>query len=184
MVDGDPLKPSLVVGRVASVHGIRGWLKVRSYTEHIDTLIEYRPWWVELDGQWVELPVDDWKRVTHRGLNGLIVHLEGLDDRDKAGQWCGLDICVAADALPKLDASETYWHELIGLQVTSHFEGVATVLGSVVSVLATGANDVLVVREDDADSDRRERLIPYAEAYVSMVDVEKRTIEVQWDPDF
>jgi 16S rRNA processing protein RimM len=53
-----------------------------------------------------------------------------------------------------------------------------------VSVLATGANDVLVVREDAADSDRRERLIPYAEAYVSMVDVEKRTIEVQWDPDF
>ena len=184
MVDGDPLKPSLVVGRITSAHGIRGWLKVHSYTEHIDTLIEYRPWWAELGGQWVELQVDDWKCVIHRGLNGLIVHLEGLDDRDQARQWCGLDISVSADSLPELDASENYWHELIGLQVTSHFQGVETLLGLVVSVLATGANDVLVVRGDGADSDRRERLIPYAAAYVSTVDVEKRTIEVQWDPDF
>ena len=184
MVDGDPLKPSLVVGRILSVHGIRGWLKVRAYTEHVDTLIEYRPWWVELNNQWVEVPVDDWKGVTHRGLAGLIVHLKGLDDRDKARQWCGLDISVSADRLPELDASETYWHELMGLKVTSHFEGVETVLGSVVSVLATGANDVLVVREDGAGSDRRERLIPFAKAYVSTVDVEKRTIAVQWDPDF
>jgi len=184
MVDGGPLKPGLVVGRILSVHGIRGWLKVRSYTEHVDTVIEYRPWWVELNNQWVEVPVDDWRRVTHRGLAGLIVHLKGLDDRDKARQWCGLDISVSADRLPELDASENYWHELMGLKVTSYFEGVETVLGSVVSVLATGANDVLVVREDGAGFDRRERLIPFAKAYVSTVDVEKRTIAVQWDPDF
>jgi 16S rRNA processing protein RimM len=184
MVDGDPLKPSLVVGRITSVHGIRGWLKVRSYTEHIDTLIDYRPWWVEMDGQWVEVSVDDWKCVTHRGPNGLIVHFKGVDDRDKARQWCGLDISIPADSLPELDASENYWYELVGLQVTSHFEGVETSLGLVVSVLATGANDVLVVRGDGADLDRRERLIPYVAAYVSKVDVEKQTIEVQWDPNF
>jgi 16S rRNA processing protein RimM len=184
MVDDDPLNPSLVVGRITAVHGVRGWLKVRSYTEHSDRLIDYRPWWVVFDGQWVEVPVDDWRSVTNRGVNGLIVHLEGLDDRDQARQWCELDISVTVESLPELDEGENYWYELIGLRVISCFAGVETVLGAVVSVLATGANDVLVVRAEGGNAEGREWLIPFSSDHVLSVDVEKRLIEVEWDPDF
>jgi 16S rRNA processing protein RimM len=52
------------------------------------------------------------------------------------------------------------------------------------SLLETGANDVLVVEGDAHSVDRQERLIPYAEQYVTKIDVDSGIIDVIWDPEF
>ena len=70
----------LVVGRITTVFGIRGWLKVFSYTESIETIVDYQPWWIDLPGGLKKLVADDFK--SHG--DGLVVHLQGVDDRDVA----------------------------------------------------------------------------------------------------
>ncbi|MDE0841210.1 MAG: ribosome maturation factor RimM [Porticoccaceae bacterium] len=176
--------PSLVMGRITAVHGTRGWLKVRSYTKSPEALISYMPWWLQSEGVAREVCVDDWKFTSQRGQRGLVIHIQGLDDRDQARGWCGLEISISADRLPRLGANEHYWYQLIGLSVTSHFANSETPLGRVTEVLATGANDVLVVLGDGVNSDKRQRLVPYVRDFISSVNLEKRLIEVQWDPDF
>ena len=64
----------LVVGRITTVFGIRGWLKVFSYTENIETIVDYQPWWIDLPGGLKQLVADDFKRHG----DGLVVHLQGL----------------------------------------------------------------------------------------------------------
>ncbi len=84
---------------------------------------------------------------------GMIARLPGIDDRDAAAELLGAEIRILRSALPKPKRGEYYWIDLEGLSVSS-VEGVE--LGRVSHLFATGANDVLVVRDGD-----RERLIPY-----------------------
>ena len=79
------------------------------------------------------------------------------------------------DELPPLEDGDFYWAELEGLRVVT-VEGAE--LGVVKRLMETGANDVLVVQGE------RERLIPYVAAVVRNVDLDSRTIEVDWDKDF
>ena len=170
----------VVVGRLTAAHGVNGWIKVWSYTEVKENILTYKPWWVESKGIFKELLLGDWKWQR----NGLIVRLEGVTDRDKAKDWCKKDILVDFAILPKLSGDSLYWHQLIGLNVISDYQGGAVNLGHVSKIMATGANDVLIVSGGKESIDRKERLIPYIRDYVFSVDLQKQVIEVNWDPDF
>ena len=80
-------------------------------------------------------------------------------------------------ALPPPKAGEYYWVDLEGLRVVTT-EGVS--LGTVSHLFSTGANDVLVARDDT-----RERMIPFVlPQYVVSVDFETNLVTVDWDPEF
>ena len=172
---------TLVVGRITAVFGIKGWVKVHSYTDQVEAIFNYQPWWVDTAEGRQQIVVDDWKR--HAG-DGLVVHIQDVDDRDLARAWCQQDIRVDKALLPPLSDKDFYWHQLEGMAVTSHFEGQEIRLGLVKQLLETGANDVIVIEGDTESVDREERLIPYAEQFVTNIDLEKRAIEVIWDPEF
>jgi 16S rRNA processing protein RimM len=107
---------------------------------------------------------------------GLIVRLQHCDDRDLAQSLVGAEIAVRRSQLPQPAADEFYWTDLEGLRVETT-EGV--VLGLVHGLLATGANDVLVVRGE------RERLIPFVwDQVVRELDFAQGLMRVDWDPDF
>ena len=171
---------TLVVGRITTVFGVRGWVKVFSYTEQIETLFDYQPWWLDSATGPQQIVVDDWKR--HSDV--LVVHIKGVDDRDVARALCNQDICVDKSQLPELNREEFYWHQLEGLAVVSHFEDRKIRLGVVKSLLETGANDVLVIAGDTDSIDREERLIPYVDQFVTKIDMATQTIDVIWDPEF
>jgi len=172
----EPVDP-VVVGRMTAVHGIKGWVKVHSFTEPEENILHYSPWWLKSAEGWQKIEVDQ-----HRAAaKGLMVHLVGVDDRDIARQYCQRDIAVEKASLPALSTGEYYWHQLKGLAVlTSRGER----LGVVTTLMETGANDVLVVKGDADSLDRQERLIPYAEQFILGIDLGARQIEVDWDPDF
>ena len=172
-------KNNLVLGRLLCPYGIYGWVKIRSYTEKIEGLMSYHPLWIDKDGL-KPLFLDDWQM--HSG--GLIAHIEGVNDRDRAKAWCGCNILVDKDVLPSPDVNEYYWHELLGLRIRNLFAGEEDDLGVVSSLLATGSNDVLLVSGDKASIDYRERLIPFIEDYVLKVSRTHGYIQVSWDPDF
>ena len=171
---------TLVVGRITTVFGVRGWVKVHSYTDQVETLFSYNPWLIATDSGTQQLEIDNWRRQG----DSLVAHIKGIDDRDIAKTWCGKDILVEKGKLPNLDADDYYWHQLQGLAVNATQGGQPVRLGVVKSLLETGANDVLVVKGDSQSVDREERLIPYVDEYVVNVDIGNQTIDVNWDPEF
>lgn len=172
----DPIDP-VVVGRITAVHGVKGWVKIHSFTEPGGNIFDYQPWWLKIADHWQKLKVTE-QRSTAKGL---MVHLAEIDDRDQARAYCQRDICVAKAQLPVLANGQYYWHQLEGMLVVTS-QGVR--LGIVDSLMETGANDVLVVKGDDRSLDQEERLIPYIDQFVLNVDLGVGKIEVDWDPAF
>jgi 16S rRNA processing protein RimM len=171
---------TLVVGRITAVFGVRGWVKVHAYTEQVETLCSYQPWLIETASGVKLIQIDDWRRHGE----SLVAHIAGIDDRDIAQTWCGNDILVEKDKLPELKSDDYYWYQLEGLSVVSHFEGEQVRLGTVKSLLETGANDVLVIKGDADSIDREERLIPYVDQFVTSISMADKRIDVIWDPAF
>ena len=169
----------LLVGRVGAAHGIKGWVKVKSFTDPVENILDYLPW--TLRGADGEKTV----KVTASRMQGksLVVQLDGESDRTRAeALFCGRDILVPANALPVLEEDEFYWRDLIGLRVC-HKDG--RDLGKLTSMMETGANDVLVVRGDGSSIDTRERLIPWLpDDVVLNVDTAAGVITVDWDTEF
>ena len=180
MSNSDIVQGTLVVGRISAVYGVRGWVKVMSFTQQASKIFDYQPWLVDKDGRLQSIQVDEWK---NHG-DGLVARLKGIDDRDVARDWCLKDIRVDAALLPELTENEFYWHQLQDLVVYSQHGNTERRLGVVLSLLETGANDVLVVKGDAESIDRRERLIPYSDQYVLNIDLGAQRIDVTWDPDF
>ena len=169
------------VGRVSGVYGIKGWIKVHSYTTPPEQIKHYQPWRLELAGV-AETAVAIDAKISGKTL---LIALQGVDDRDQAARWVQADISVPATALPELPDNEYYWYQLEGLRVISRFQNQSTDLGCVERLLETGANDVLVVQGDTGSIDERERLIPYVLGQsVLSIDLERRQVQVDWDPDF
>lgn len=162
----------VTVGRISGVYGVKGWLRIYSFTEPRANILNYNPWQLRLQDGWrcVEL-----LEGRPQG-KGVIAHLAGCDDRDEAARWVDIEIAVRRDQLPATPAGEYYWRDLIGLRVLTL---AGEELGTVDHLLETGANDVLVVQGE------RERLIPYvAGEVVTAVDLEAGELRVDWDPEY
>lgn len=172
----------VVMGRIVAPYGVYGWLKVVPDTEAIDGLFDYDTWWVGKDGNWREMVVETAK--IHNDV--IVVKLEGIDDRDAAFACKGKQIAVPRDQLPEPDENEYYWSDLIGLRVTNK-QGVE--FGMITEVFETGANDVLVVKPQvvsaDTEKDKsQERLLPFIADVVLDVDLEAKSMLVDWDENF
>ncbi|MGA9852730.1 MAG: ribosome maturation factor RimM [Gammaproteobacteria bacterium] len=162
----------IVIGKIAGAFGVKGWVKLQSWTEPREKIIEYRPWLLECDGEWREWQVAE----GHIHGKSMIARLDGITDRDQAAALMGTSIAVRRDQLAATRPGEYYWADLVGLEVRLSNE---RSLGRVRSLLATGSNDVLVVQGE------RERLIPFIRGRVIKdVDLGLRVIRVDWDPDF
>lgn len=191
----------LAVGRITSVYGVKGWVKIESFTEPRVNLFIYQPWYIASSNGFQTVVIDE-HRPHGKGYAG---HIRGVDDRDIAGTYCRKDIYIEKRLLPELASDELYWHQLEGLKVYSvglhnvAQDGVAqasesqgqdasqserVLLGKVSEVMETGANDVLVVKNSSDSIDTRERLIPWLEEVLYNIDLDKGEIDVYWDPDF
>jgi 16S rRNA processing protein RimM len=161
----------VILGRIVGLFGIRGWVKVFSYTEPREAVLDYKDWLLSRDGGWQQVALAEGRRQG----KAIIARLEGIEDRDSAAELTGSDIGVDRDALPEPGAGRYYWADLEGLSVV-HKDG--TQLGRVTCLMATGANDVLVV---DGPA---ERLIPFVMGEVILdVDVAAGVIRVDWEWD-
>jgi len=103
----------VVLGRIAGVFGVRGWVKVFSHTEPRDGILTYSPWTIGEEGGWRERRLLDGK--PHG--KGIIALLEGCGDRDQAALLVGRDIVVRRDWLPRLEQDDYYWSDLEGVRV-------------------------------------------------------------------
>ena len=171
----------LNVGRITSVFGIKGWVKIHSQTEPADNIFDYQPWLLKTKHGVKPVELAQWR--PHG--KGFVAQIVGIDDRNQAELLCPVDIAVEKDVLEALDEGEFYWHQLEGLRVISDFEGQTYDFGTVKKILPTGANDVLVVVGDGQSMDQKERLIPYVpDQFVTDINIADGIIRVDWEPDF
>ncbi|PSW69902.1 ribosome maturation factor RimM [Photobacterium sp. GB-50] len=169
----------IIVGKLGATYGIKGWLKVFSYTEQSESIFSYIPWLIKVKGEWKEIHVESWKRHGQ----GLVAKLEGMDIREDAQVFTNAEVAVLAEQLPALSDEEFYWRELFGMSV---FTTEGYDLGKVTDILETGSNDVLVVKANLKDAfGQKERLIPFLdEQVIKLIDRTAQRIEVDWDPEF
>ena len=157
---------------MVGAHGVRGGVKVDSFTDPPDALLDYCPWILCHQGTERVVRV---RALLRRGRTAASI--DGIDDRDAAAALTGAEIFVDRAQLPAPGAGEYYWVDLEGLRV-ANVDGVE--LGRVDRVFATGANDVLVVANHG-----RERLIPFLQGdVVKSVDVDGGRMIVDWDAEF
>ena len=162
----------VILGKVGAVFGVRGWVKLWSYTDPPENLLQYREVELGRGGDWSAVELAEGR--THG--EGLVGRFAGIEDRDAAAALVCAELGVAREALPATDEGEFYWTDLVGLEVVTR-DGVS--LGRVSGMMATGANDVMVVAGD------RERLLPFLPGRcVDEVDLAGGRIVVDWDPDF
>jgi 16S rRNA processing protein RimM len=172
---------SLVVGRITGCYGIKGWVKIHSYTEPMENFLGFSNWRVRRRSGEETVVFDQGRRHG----KGLVAHLEGVDDRTAAEAYVGLEVLISREQLPTLDQGDYYWHQLEGLAVWCTTGDEPVLLGRVNHLLETGANDVLVVEACAGSVDGRERLIPYLPGdVVRRVDLAAARMEVDWPPEF
>jgi 16S rRNA processing protein RimM len=168
----------IVLGRILAPYGVKGWVKVRTFGDDPESWKRMSRWWLGQDpegDQWRELWLDGFK--AHAG--GWVAKFTGLEDREGAESLGGLYVAAPREALPKTDADEYYWTDLIGLAVVTES---GDALGRVESLIETGANQVLVVRDGDAAQSKR--LLPFITQVIKAVDVPGGKITVAWQADW
>jgi 16S rRNA processing protein RimM len=170
---------TLVIGIIGAPYGVKGWVKITSYTHDLDGVFAYTPWLLGQVQEGNKYVVDQWR--THN--KGLVAKLVGVDNRDDAEGIKNLEISIKAAMLPELDGSDVYWRELVGMRVVTE-KGYN--LGVIKELFETGANDVLLVKANLNDAfGQKERMVPYLlDQVIKQVDRQAKTVTVDWDPAF
>lgn len=161
------------MGRIVAAHGIRGWVKIQTYTEYLDSLVDYKSWWIGQEhGPWQQV------KVLHCEVHNktLAAQLPDCPDRTAAEKLKGMMVAVPRSSFPEQNKDEYYWSDLIGLTVVNE---AGETLGTVSKLLETGANEVLSVQGANA-----EILIPFVTTIIKQVDLQHKTIRVDWLEDY
>lgn len=162
-IAGEPV--FLVVGRLHKPHGLKGEVQMGVMTDFPERL---KPGVKVFVGEGHE-EMEIQSLRDHGG--GLLVRFAGTEGREDVEGLRNKMVYVRADDRPKLPEGEYYQHEIIGLDVVSD-EG--QVLGALVEILETGANNVYVVR----DKTGNELLLPAIDEVVLGIDLRKGRIRV------
>lgn len=160
----------IVIGKLGTPYGVKGWIKLQTYTEYGASILEYSPWYFsEPDGQYREIKIEEGK--PHG--SGFIVKFPGIDTPEDVRRFAGKTISIQRSQLPELKKNEYYWSDLDGLTVINKN---GEILGKIVFLIETGANDVLVVKGT------KEHAIPYLPGTVVLnIDLEKKEMLVDWE---
>lgn len=159
----------VTVGKIGAPYGIKGWVKIHSFTEWVTNILEYTPWYLEDANGWKLTKVAEGREHG----KGLVAKFAGFDTPEHSRQLTGKLIAIKRSQLPPLKKNEYYWGDLEGLTVINQ-DG--KVLGTIAYLLETGSNDVIVVKNE------KEHAIPYLQGSVVIsVDLDKREMHVNWE---
>jgi len=166
-MSGEP--SSLIeLGVIGAPFGVRGWVKVRSFTDPPDRLLQHRRLQLELGGSWSAYRIED----SGRSGGQLTAKLSGVEDRDQAQALRGAKVGVPRSELPASQTKDFYRADLIGCEVVN-LAGIC--LGRVQHFLETPLQVLMVVRGE------QEFWVPAVPQHLRRVDLQQRRVIVDWD---
>ena len=160
-------EPMVCVGKVVGAHGVRGQVKLKSFTQDPADVAAYGPLFDEAG-----------KRRFKVALSGIpkdgvfVARLDGVDDRNAAEALKGAKLYALRAALPEPEEEEFYYADLIGLRAETD-DG--ELFGKVTAVHDFGAGDVLELRKVDG----RTAHLPFSRQVAPLVDVKGGRIVVR-----
>jgi len=165
----------VTVGKISGVFGVKGWMKIFSFTEPRGNILSYSPIYMSRKGEWVEMEVSGGRTQG----KGVVMGLVNVTDPDQVLPLIGSELAIKSSQLKPTTKDEYYWSQLIGLTVVNLSD---ETLGQVDSLLETGAHDVLLVKNKE---NKTEQLIPYVmEEVIQLIDLDKGIIQVDWELDY
>ena len=160
----------IYLGKITGVHGIKGWLKIQSFSSPPENILNYPQWIINNNGEEDFYSIEKGRKQN----NKIVVKLEKIDDRNTAESLINSKIQILRSDLPKLSNENYYWSDLVGLSVLDSEE---EVIGKIESLIATGANDVMVI---NTSKDERV-LVPFVmHEIIKEVNVELNYIKIDW----
>ena len=183
---------ALEVGRILDAWGVKGWIKVLPHSNDPEALFSTNSWFLQapdakfrpgfsLFSGTVTLDVEESK--IHSGM--VVARLNGVSDRTAAEALRGARIFLSRSSFPAASSDEYYWVDLIGLEVVNR-QGVE--LGTVRDLMSTGPQSVLCIEytstSEDGSSATFERMIPFVAVFIDAVDIARKRITVDWQPDY
>ena len=161
----------VVLGKIGGAFGVQGWVRITSYTDPAENILDYDDWYLHRAGQWQVVEVED-GRVTAKGV---LVKFAGIETPEEARLQVGIEIGVPRSELPPTEPGEYYWNDLEGLEVVTPS---GDALGRVDHFRTTPGGDVVVVRGE------REHWIPFVKDRIVKVDLDARRIVLDWGLDW
>jgi len=167
-----------VLGKIRTAVGLAGWVKVHSYTDPEDNLLDYATWQLRHADGWRPIRVQQGK-LTHQGVQ---VQFVGITDRTAAEKLRNLDIGVLRTELPPTAPGEYYWDDLLGL---TGYTVQGECLGRLDHFVETPAHPLMVFRPDGAAKHgAAENLVPLTKGRIVKVDFESDSMQLDWTLDW
>ncbi|MFC4314801.1 ribosome maturation factor RimM [Steroidobacter flavus] len=161
----------VVLGKIGSAFGVQGWVRITSYTDPPDNILEYDRWHLRRAGQWEVVEVED-GRMTAKGVQAKLV---GIDSPEEARLQVGIEIAVLRSELPPTAPGEYYWSDLEGLEALTPS---GELLGRVDHFRSTPGGDIAVVKG------AKEHWIPFVKDRIVKVDLDAGRIVFDWGVDW
>jgi 16S rRNA processing protein RimM len=182
------LNDLIELGAVSEAQGLQGQVKVRPHSSEPVALLSSKAVWLSLiprkdagvSASVEKASLTQYKVKSAKMHSGnVVMALEGISDRDQALALKGARILVARDGFPKAESDSYYWVDLIGCQANNE-QG--EVLGTVIDVTEHGAHGVIVI--GDVATNAIQQLVPFVKEVVKNVDLENKTITLDWQSDW
>jgi 16S rRNA processing protein RimM len=157
----------LLVGKVLRPHGLDGQVKIHAYARSDATFLDAGSIFLrEQTGKLTEFTM----LSASPGKSGPVVELEGISSRTGAEAYRDAEVLIRKDAVPRKDADEYFWYELLGIDV---FLESGEYLGPISDIIATGSNDIYVIKRG-----QKEVLIPGTHEIIRDIDLETRKMTI------
>lgn len=165
----------VVVAKVVGVHGVKGHVKLLSFTEPHTNILNFYRFFTQKGDDWLPIKLSE---LQQKGQH-IVAIVEDCHDRDKAKIFNNINIAVLRSDFPEIDEEVLgyYWTDLEGLKVYNKED---KFLGHVDSLFNTGSNDIMLVKNQGV-----EILIPYiTDHYIISVNLQDKKIIVDWDENW
>jgi len=161
----------VILGKIVGTFGVKGWIKIKSYTEPVDNILEYEMWQLGRAGEWKPVTLED-ARLTDKGV---LVKLEGLETPEEARLKVGQEIGVWRSQMPPPEPGEYYLSDLEGMEAQSP---TGERLGRVDHFRTTPGGTVVIVKGE------QEHWIPFVKERIVKVEMDAGRVVLDWSADW